>query len=269
MTDRASDRGNEGRADGSAGRIARHHRSRALANGGPSRPDREATSGLPARERAYRELRFRILEGRLAPGTTLLETEVATLLSLSRTPIREALIRLEEEGLVTIRPRHGITVCALSLDDLAEIYEVFSALEVKAAVLAARRGLPAEMAEHMRRLLGGMEQATRQDNIERWSRLDDEFHSAITGAAGNDRLQSTLRRYWDQQYRARLIIGPFRPKPTRSDEEHRAIFDAIAAGDEATAHRLMHQHRARADAQTLELLRTQTPATTAGTSRDG
>lgn len=269
MTDRASDRSYEGRADGSPGQTARHSRSGALANGGPSRPGREAMSGLPARERAYRELRFKILEGRLAPGTTLLETEVATLLSLSRTPIREALIRLEEEGLVTIRPRHGITVSALSLDDLAEIYEVFSALEVKAAALAARRGVSSEMAERMRRLLSGMEQATRQDNIKRWSRLDDEFHLAITRAAGNERLQSTLRLYWDQQYRARVIIGPFRPKPTRSDEEHRAIFDAIVARDEAAAHRLMHQHRERADAQTLELLRTQTPVTAAGGSRDG
>ncbi|MBK1699174.1 GntR family transcriptional regulator [Rhodovibrio salinarum] len=231
-----------------------------------ARPSRDTDPALPARERAYRDMRYRILEGGLAPGTTLLETELAALLSMSRTPIREAAIRLEKEGLVTIRPRHGITVRALSLDDLAEIYEVFSALEVRAAGLAALRGLAPETVTRMRGLLDAMEQATRRDQIEYWSRLDDAFHSAIAAASGNPRLQSTLRLYWDQQYRARLAIVPLRSRPTRSDAEHRAIFEAICAGDEAEAERLMRGHRERADAQTLELLRSRPSEAHGGTA---
>ena len=125
----------------------------------------QGVAKMAARERAYHELKYRILEGRLPPGTTLLETEVANLLSLSRTPIREALIRLEEEGLVEVKPRHGVTVRAQSLDDLAEIYEVFSALEVQAARLAAVRGLEPSESERLKSLMDQMEKATRSDDI--------------------------------------------------------------------------------------------------------
>ncbi|MBK1670226.1 transcriptional regulator [Rhodovibrio sodomensis] len=256
MSDSASDWDDDSPA-GTADRQPRRRAAPAALDGARARPSRNTDPTLPARERAYREMRYRILEGGLAPGTTLLETELATLLAMSRTPIREATIRLEKEGLVTIRPRHGITVNALSLDDLAEIYEVFSALEVRAAGLAALRGLSTEAAERMRGLLDAMEHATQQGRIEHWSRLDDEFHSTIAAASGNARLQSTLRLYWDQQYRARLAIVPLRASPTRSDAEHRSIFEAIRAGDEAEAERLMRAHRMRADAQTLELLRGQ------------
>lgn len=225
--------------------------------GSRPRPTLQGVGKMPARERAYHELKFRILEGRLPPGTTLLETEVANLLSLSRTPIREALIRLEEEGLVAVRPRHGITVKAQSLDDLADIYEVFSTLEVKAAQLAARRGLSKSEADRLRTLMGQLERATQRDDIEQWSRLDDIFHAEIVSFCGNARLQATLRQYWDQQYRARMAIMPLRPRPTQSDEEHRAIVAAILAGDEIEAGRLHALHRERADRQALDLLRSQ------------
>ena len=210
---------------------------------------------MPARERAYRELKFRILEGRLPPGTTLLETEVAALLSMSRTPIREALIKLEEEGLVRVRPRHGVTVRSQSLDDLAEIYEVFSALEVVAARLLARRGLSEPETERLHGLMAQMERATKRDDIAQWSQLDDNFHAEIVALCGNIRLQTTLRQYWDQQYRARMAIVPLRPRPSQSDEEHRAIVAAIAARDSVEAGRLHQLHRDRTDQQALELLR--------------
>lgn len=210
---------------------------------------------MPARERAYRELKFRILEGRLPPGTTLLETEVAALLSMSRTPIREALIKLDEEGLVRVRPRHGVTVRSQSLDDLAEIYEVFSALEVVAARLLARRGLSEAEIERLNGLMAQMERATKRDDIAQWSQLDDNFHSEIVALCGNSRLQTTLRQYWDQQYRARMAIVPLRPRPSQSDEEHRAIVAAIAAGNCDEAGRLHQMHRDRTDQQALELLR--------------
>jgi DNA-binding GntR family transcriptional regulator len=210
---------------------------------------------MPARERAYRELKFRILEGRLPPGTTLLETEVAALLSMSRTPIREALIKLDEEGLVHVRPRRGVTVRSQSLDDLAEIYEVFSALEVVAARLLARRGLSEAETARLHGLMAQMERATKRDDVAQWSQLDDNFHSEIVALCGNSRLQTTLRQYWDQQYRARMAIVPLRPRPSQSDEEHRAIVAAIAARDDAEAGRLHQLHRDRTDQQALELLR--------------
>lgn len=221
------------------------------------RPSLQGTARLPARDRAYHELKYRILEGRLPPGTTLLETEVASLLSLSRTPVREALIRLDEEGLVEVRPRHGITVKALSIADVEQIYQVFSTLEVKAAQLTARRGLSEADYAKLDGILGQMERATKRDDIEHWSHLDDVFHSELVALCGNPRLQGMLRQLWDQQYRARTAVVKLRPRPVVSDEEHRAILKALWERDEAEATRLHQQHRDRADTMVLSLLRRQ------------
>lgn len=210
---------------------------------------------MAARDRAYHDLRYRILTGRLAPGTTLLETELAGLLSLSRTPVREAVIKLEEEGLVEVRPRHGVTVKALSLTDFGNILDVFSALEVRAIELAAARGLGAAEAQALTRMLQDMEAATAAGDIARWSDLDDEFHSQIVAHCGNARLQDAISAFWGQQYRARMIILPLRPLPVESDTEHRAILQAVIQGDRQRARNLHAAHRDRADTQQLELLR--------------
>lgn len=214
---------------------------------------------MPARDRAYQDLRHRILTGRLAPGTTLLETELAALLSLSRTPVREATIKLADEGLVSIRARHGITVRELTLRDVAEILDVFSALEIRAVALVARRGLSRAEYARLSSLLDRMERYTENRNIERWSDADDDFHSDMVSLCGNERLQRTLGEYWGQQYRVRLMILPLRPIPYQSDKEHRAILKAVQEQDFEAARHAAEQHRARADAQQLALLKNHLP----------
>jgi DNA-binding GntR family transcriptional regulator len=221
---------------------------------------------MPARERAYHELKYRILEGRLPPGTKLLESEVANLLAMSRTPIREALIKLEEERLVEVRPRHGITILRQSLDDLADIYEVFSTLEVRAARLAAQQEIDGGRFQRLEAVIEQMERATAKGDIEQWSHLDDVFHADIVELCGNTRLQATLRSYWDEQYRARMAIVRLRPLPTQSDREHREILQAIREQDADRAELLHRRHRERADEQALRLLREQFAA---GEGRDG
>jgi DNA-binding GntR family transcriptional regulator len=216
-------------------------------------PSLQGLTDMPARDRAYHDLRYRILTGRLAPGTTLLETELAALLSLSRTPVREAVIKLEEEGLVEVRPRHGVTVKALSLQDFAHILNVFSALEVRAFELAAERGLPLAEATRLERMLDEMEAVTERD-IARWSDLDDELHASVVALCGNARLQDTISAFWGQQYRARLMILPLRPPPVDSNNEHRGILEALRLGDRALTRARHHAHRDRADAQQLALL---------------
>lgn len=223
--------------------------------GSRPRPSRAGLEGRPARERAYQELKYRILEGLLKPGTTMLETEVADLLAVSRTPIREALIKLQEERLVAVRPRHGFTVLEQSLDDLAEIYEVFSTLEVRAARLAASAPVAADALARLDALMDRMETATAARDIADWSHLDDLYHAEIVSLCGNRRLQETLRTYWDEQYRVRMLIVSLRPLPDQSNSEHRAIAAAIRAGDPDEAERLHRQHRARADEQAIRLLR--------------
>ncbi|TFF18420.1 GntR family transcriptional regulator [Jiella endophytica] len=243
-------------AEAQATDAGRQRKQRPLPTPGGSRP-RPTLQGLarmPARDRAYHDLKFRILEGRLPPGTKLLEAEVASLLGLSRTPVREALIRLEEEDLVEVRPRHGITVKSQSLEDLAQIYDVLSPLEVKAAALLARRGLKEDEARRLSGLLDQMERETARGDIVQWSHLDNVFHSELVGLCENRRLQGALRLCWDQQYRAHMAIVKLRPRPTQSDLEHRAIFEAIRAGDVWLASHLHAQHRERADRMALAIL---------------
>lgn len=218
-------------------------------------PSLQGVTEMAARERAYHDLRYRILTGRLAPGTTLLETELAGLLSLSRTPVREAVIKLEEEGLVEVRPRHGVTVKALSLRDFANILDVFSALEVRAFELTAERGLSAEQARLLERMIGDMETATEAGDIARWSDLDDEFHAEVVALCGNQRLQTALNAFWGQQYRARMMILPLRPLPEESNREHRQTFEALLSGDRDLTRARHSAHRDRADREQLDLLR--------------
>ncbi|WP_211596278.1 GntR family transcriptional regulator [Paracoccus aestuariivivens] len=218
-------------------------------------PSLHGLTEMAARERAYHDLRYRILTGRLAPGTTLLETELAGLLSLSRTPVREAVIKLEEEGLVEVRPRHGVTIKALSLQDFANILDTYSALEVRAYELVAARGLTPEQTRLLERMVEDMETATATGDIARWSDLDDEFHAEIVSLCGNQRLQTALNAFWGQQYRARMMILPLRPLPDESNAEHRAVLDALKLGDRDLTRERQNAHRDRADKQQLELLR--------------
>lgn len=229
-------------------------REPAISRAARPRPMPSQAAGMSARDRAYHDLRYRILTGRLAPGTTLLETELAALLGLSRTPVREAAIRLAEEGLVSIRPRHGVTVVDLSLADFRDILEVFSALEVRAVALAASRPLGPAAREALTQLVQRMERATAEGDITRWSDLDDDFHSTLVGLCGNPRLQRTIGEYWGLQYRGRRLILPHRPLPTASDAEHRVILDAVLVGDVAGAHAAHLAHRARADRDQLAIL---------------
>ncbi|WP_081962706.1 GntR family transcriptional regulator [Paracoccus sanguinis] len=218
------------------------------------RPLPPGAGGLNARDRAYLDLRYRILNGRLAPGTTLLETEIAALLGLSRTPVREALIRLAEEGLVLIRPRHGVTVIDLTVSDFRDILDVFSALEVRAVALAAARPPAPADAARLTQLVQRMERATEAGDIARWSDLDDDFHSTLVGLCGNARLLRSIGEYWGQQYRGRRLILPHRPLPEDSNREHRVILQAVLAGDPEAAHAAHLAHRARADRDQLALL---------------
>jgi DNA-binding transcriptional regulator YhcF (GntR family) len=100
----------------------------------------EEEARLPASERAYRRLKQLILDNEIPAGSQMLELEAAARLGMSRTPVREAMVRLEQEGMVELRSRHGMRVLPISADALAEIYEILTALEGIAAEAAARKG---------------------------------------------------------------------------------------------------------------------------------
>ncbi|MEM6664973.1 MAG: GntR family transcriptional regulator [Pseudomonadota bacterium] len=210
-------------------------------------PDLET---LPQRERAYRSLRDRILENSWPPGTQMLEEEVAVNLGMSRTPVREALIRLEEEGLVTVKPRHGMQVRGISPDDMREIHEILLQLEPMAARLAAEKGHgEAELADVFG-LLDEMERALTVGDIVAWGHADRLFHREIVYLSGNGHLCDITNRIWGQQYRALMATLRLRPSRTLCNRDHRAVANAIRGGDGVKA-RAIHLAHCTARGQML------------------
>lgn len=205
-------------------------------------------------EMAYREIRRQILENELPAGFQITEQDLAAKLKVSRTPTREALLRLEGEGLVEIWPRHGMRVKRVSVDDVREIYEILTALESTAAALAAKRKPQAAQIAAMRDCIKDMDDALKKDDLKRWALADERFHRLLTEASGNARFVEIVDTYFGQSHRLRMMTLGLRPKPTSSNRDHEAVVKAIAKGDADTAERTHRVHRERSAAMMIELL---------------
>ena len=205
---------------------------------------------------AYRSLKDAIRDTVLAPGFQGSEQEIALRLGMSRTPVHEALIRLQEEGLVRVLPKRGVVVCALSPDDMREVYDVIIALEGVAAELLA--GMPETARKPALAALEAtnteMKSALQQNDLVAWARADDRFHRTLIDQCGNRRVARLANTIMDQSHRARMMTLRLRPKPTRSMTEHQAITAAIRKGDPAEAASRTRQHRQRARDELLPLL---------------
>lgn len=206
-------------------------------------------------DRAYRALKDKILRNILSPGQQMLEQEAAEELAMSRTPVREAMVRLAQEGFVEIRPRHGMRVLPISPDDMAEIFAILTGLEsIAAQTVAARRPSPAEIAP-LDAAVADMEEALERDDLEAWASADRAFHTALVKLAGNRRLETVVFGFWDQAHRVRMATLRLRPKPTASNDDHAALIAAIVVGDAERARRIHHDHRMRAGEMLVRLLR--------------
>lgn len=202
---------------------------------------------------AYEQIRRRILDNVWPPGHRALEQEVALALGMSRTPVREALGRLRNDGLVEIIPRHGMRVLPVSPTDMREIYEILSALECMAAELLARR-LPGEVElQPLVDATKAMDKALKADDLDAWAAADERFHRALIDAAGNRQLQATVLNYWDRAHRARLFSLKLRPKPVNSTREHMELVERLRAGDAEGAARVNRTHRERASRELLAI----------------
>ncbi|PAD36465.1 MULTISPECIES: GntR family transcriptional regulator [Terribacillus] len=196
-------------------------------------------------QRAYQIVRLSIRDLILRPGTTILEREMAEVLQMSRTPVREALVRLETEGMVRLVPRRGFIVKPIETEDLEQIYEIVETLDGLAVSLATEKVGELEIGE-LERLIEQQEQALEQKNLKQWAILDDEFHHLIIDYARNKRLRAVIDTHSDQLYRARLLTVDDRPLPFHSIVEHKAIVACMKAKDGNAASVLMQSHRNRA-----------------------
>lgn len=206
-------------------------------------------SGVPVRGRTSEAvtdaLREAILDGALAPATWLREDEIADTFAVSRTPVRDALRRLADEGLAVKTAHQGTVVAPLSIEDILALYVVREDLEGVAARLAAGR-CPPELLENLKSTHVKMQRTVKRNDPQRLAQLNLEFHRTLRLAAGNPYLDRFLLQV--EQAVRRLPSTTF-AEPGRTTDalaEHQAIIDAVGAGDAPGAEAAAKEHMRRA-----------------------
>jgi DNA-binding GntR family transcriptional regulator len=198
----------------------------------------------------YESLRDAIFAGTLRPGDRLRVPVLAEKLGVSRSPVREAVLRLTQERLAWEEPRHGAVVAVIGRRELAGLYQVREVLEGLAARLAAGRG-DAQLADRLREVLSDHEQAVDEADLSRHMEVDMLFHSLVRCASGN---AEVVRLHGEIQTRVRLamlttaVTGGLRNALT----DRRAIYDKIRAGDAERAEGAAKAHVARLRCSLLE-----------------
>ncbi len=217
--------------------------------------DRKGPKGrVPFAEQAYHQLKQQILANVLPAGSQFLEQEIAERLQMSRTPTREAMVRLANEGLVEVRPRHGMRVLPISPKDMSEIYEIITALESSAAGLLAQEGSNKEELSPLIAAVEDMDRALADDDLDAWADADYSFHKHLVDLTGNVRLMGLMSTYRDQVQRVRITTLHLRPRPEKSNEDHRAVVSAILAQDADQAREVHRRHRETAGKILINLL---------------
>jgi DNA-binding GntR family transcriptional regulator len=192
-------------------------------------------------QRVHTHLREEILSGQLPAGSELQEVALSKTLGVSRGPIREAIGRLAAEGLVTVRPRRGAVVRALSSDEFIEAYQVREALETMAARLAVPK-LSAENVAALEHAIDDMSARGAAGDVQGFFEANTAFHLVFFDAAGNRMLADLYRQLRAQIDRHRLRSLELRGDVRRSIAEHKAILRAAKASDvERTVH-LVSEH---------------------------
>ena len=205
---------------------------------------------------AYAAMRAAIRDASFAPGYQASEQEIAMRLGMSRTPVHEAAIRLQEDGLVRVLPRKGILILALAPDDLREIYDVIIAMEGEAAELIAAMPEPDRLkaAGELDARTDEMASAQARADFPAWGNADGAFHAALIEHARNGRMSRIMQTVNDQSHRARMLTLNLRRGLDASIQEHRLIARAVGAGDRSAALQAARRHRSRARDELLPLL---------------
>lgn len=196
---------------------------------------------LPLRDVVFQTLRQAILRGELKPGERLMEIHLAQKLGVSRTPVREAIHKLELEGLVLMIPRKGAVVAEITLRDLEEVLEVRMALEELAVKSACRRISKEQLAE-LRELAEKFARVLSSEDVSACVEADVAFHDAIYAATCNNRLVQMLSNLREQMYRYRMEYLKDRRAHERLVIEHEEILDALEKRDEAAVVKMMRHH---------------------------
>jgi len=193
-----------------------------------------ATTPADARslgDEAYAEIKRRILFNEYPGGFQILEERLCEELGMSRTPLREALARLQSEGMVEILPRRGVRVLPLTARDIADIYEVLSALELLAVRSLADTEDNGRQVDRLQAEVDAMKRALDDDDLYAWALADERFHRILVDESGNQRLANAARTLLDQSQRFRMFTLRLREKPTGSTRNHSQLVSHLRRHD--------------------------------------
>jgi len=195
----------------------------------------------PLRDVVFENLRTAILEGNLKAGKRLMEVQLAEQLGVSRTPIREAIRKLELEGLVVMLPRKGAYVANMSFKDLIDVLEIRASLEGLAASLASERLRDEDIVE-LERVAKEFEKSVREADIDTVLKKDVEFHEKIFLMANNKKLYHLITSLWEQVHRFRVTYVSNYEASLSLVDEHNRILEAIKSGDSELAKKYATEH---------------------------
>lgn len=207
----------------------------------------------PLRELVFESLREAIISAQLRPGERLMEIQLAEEMGVSRTPVREAIRKLELEGLVVMIPRKGAYVAGLSLKDIVDVFEIRGALEGLAAELAAERITDNEL-EELERYLVKISDEIEKGDLEKVVATDTDFHSILYQASRNQRLSQIISNLREQIQRFRTTSLSYPGRMKTALEEHRKIVEAISARDGVLACKLAQEHIENAENSMMSMI---------------
>lgn len=209
---------------------------------------------LPLRDVVFNTLRQGILTGELKPGERLMEIHLANRLGVSRTPIREAIRKLELEGLVTMIPRRGAEVAQITEKSLQDVMEVRRAMDALCVELACDR-ISEEELKQLKDACGEFEKATETLDPKKIALADVALHEIILKATGNARLIQLIHNLSEQMYRYRFEYVKDKSKHSRLVEEHRIIYESIMNKDKITASETAKLHIDNQESSIIQQIR--------------
>ncbi len=207
----------------------------------------------PLREEVYSRLKQAIIEGQLPPGEHLIETKLAERFGVSRVPVREAILSLEREHLVSASSR-GMVVSSVTRQSIEEAYAIRAILEAHGCRLAAERITPDEK-EGLRRILSQSRDAIAANDMSALTACDIELHDRLISASRNATLKNVLDQLPDSMRRFRIASLTFHRHPEDVLSDHRKIVNVVISGEANRAEKLMHDHILRAAQRLLESLK--------------
>jgi DNA-binding GntR family transcriptional regulator len=204
-------------------------------------PPQPPVPPLSLADQVHVALRAEIMRLDLAPGQMLRKPELCARFGVSRSPVNEAIMRLQSEGLVVVQPQAGSFVARFSMAEIREGAFLREALEMAAVDIVARIVTPAQLAT-LQALIAAQEEAVAAGDGKAFHRADAAMHEAILSATGHRRLAALSRTSWVHVDRARQLILPHPGRMVETVQEHRAILGALAAHDAPAARAATQAH---------------------------